>query len=240
MTTSTKMGTVGVVICILLVVVGGPGFGRQAELKIQPGGAILTESGSNCTLNWVYEGMGRRAGQVFIGTAAHCVAEVGEPIQLQDTTFGTPSMVFGRVGFISENFDYSLIRISRKHLSHVDPSMKGYPQIPSGLSTQATAQDGDVIQFSGHGTGFHVTRQTQEGRFGILHEISESAWSAAGPVTPGDSGGPSANVTDGNTALGVVDVICAGIGCTGAGGVTIEALLADAASKGFPIKLKTV
>jgi hypothetical protein len=47
-------------------------------------------------------------------------------------------------------------------------------------------------------------------------------------------------VTDGNKALGVVDVLCVGTQCLGAGGVTVQALLADAAEHGFELTLRTV
>lgn len=208
--------------------------------KIQPGASIINEGGGQCTLNWVYDGIGARAGEVFVGTAAHCVDRVGETITLQTGTFGQPTLDIGQVAFISPRLDYSLIRVDDANLGFVDPAMKGHPSIPAGVSTTETSSLGDLIQFSGNGVGFHATTPTQERRVGILHFNDGTEWSALGPVTPGDSGGPAADITDGNKALGIVTVLCVGTTCAGAGGVSVEGLLEEAASYGFTVAVRTV
>jgi hypothetical protein len=207
--------------------------------KIQPGAAIVSRGGE-CTLNWIYDGLGRHKNEVFVGTAAHCVIDVGDTVSLQAERFGEPLFAIGKVAYISEHHDYSFIRVSPKHFHALDPSVKGHPSIPTGVSTSETAKVGDMIQFSGYGVGFHVTQPTRETRFGVLHTVTSTWWSALGPVAFGDSGGPAADITDGNKALGVVDVLCAGTDCTGAGGVTVEALLDDAAANGFKVRLRTI
>lgn len=222
----------------VLVLAGTP---SQAQTTaIQPGASIVNEGGGQCTLNWVYDGTGAHAGSVFVGTAAHCVDRVGEVITLQTGTFGTPLLQIGEVAFISRTLDYSLIRVFEQNLSLVDPAMKGHPSIPTGVSTTETANLGDLIQLSGNGVGFHATTLSQEERVGVLHFNDGREWSALGPVTPGDSGGPAGNITDSNRALGIVTVLCVGITCSGAGGVSLEGLLQDAAAAGFTVTLRTV
>lgn len=223
-------------IALLAVVIPAPVVAQT--VAIQPGASIINESGGQCTLNWVYDGAGELAGEVYIGTAGHCVDRVGEQITLQSATFGDPLFAIGQVALISPNLDYSLIRVSDENLDLVDPAMKGHPQIPSGMSTTETTNFGDTVQFSGNGVGFHATTLTQEERVGILHHHDETDWSALGPVSPGDSGGPAADVTDGNKALGIVTVLCIGTSCSGAGGVSLEGLLQDAAALGFTVTLR--
>lgn len=208
--------------------------------KIQPGASIINEGGGQCTLNWVYDGIGTHAGEVFVGTAAHCVDRVGESITLQTGTFGEPILVIGEVAFISPTLDYSLIRVDDANLGFLDAAMKGHPNIPTGVSTTETANLGDLIQFSGNGVGFHATTLTQEQRVGVLHYNDGTEWSALGPVTFGDSGGPAGDITDDNKALGIVTVLCVGTTCSGAGGVALEGLLQDAASLGFTVEVRTV
>jgi hypothetical protein len=165
---------------------------------------------------------------------------VGEEITMQTGTFGTSELVIGEVAVISPTYDYSLIRVDPANEGSVSAAMKGHPDIPTGVSTTETAAAGDIVQFSGNGVGFHLLPQTQESRIGVLHFFDGVEWSALGPVSPGDSGGPVADTTDGNKALGVVDVLCVGTQCLGAGGVALETVLSDAAANGFAVSLRTV
>lgn len=209
-------------------------------VTIQPGVSIVNETGGQCTTNWVYDGTGLHAGSVFIGTAAHCVDRVGESVSMQTGTFGRSVLSVGQVAFISSKLDYALIRVANQNLSLVSPAMKGHPGIPTGMSTTESASFGDVVQFSGNGVGFHATTLTQQSRVGVLHYNDGTDWSALGPVSPGDSGGPAADASDGNKALGIVTVLCVGTRCAGAGGVAVEGLLQDAAENGYTITLRTV
>lgn len=239
--TARRARALGVVAAIGLVAVAATPTPVVAQTtKIQPGASIVNESGGQCTLNWVYDGTGAHAGEVFVGTAAHCVDRVGETITLQTGTFGEPILAIGQVAFISPNLDYSLIHVDEANLGFVDPAMKGHPNIPTGVSTTETAELGDLIQFSGNGIGFHATTLTQEQRVGVLYYNDGTEWSALGPVTPGDSGGPAGDITDDNKALGIVTVLCVGTICSGAGGVAVEGLLQDAASFGFTVAVRTV
>jgi hypothetical protein len=59
----------------------------------------------------------------------------------------------------------------------------------------------------------------------------------------GDSGGPVADVTDGNKAFGIVNTVGAAltpVPQAGEGGLSLDALLADGAAQGFPVSVRTV
>lgn len=209
---------------------------------IQPGVSI-TMGGSYCTLNWIYDGTGYQAGTVYGGTAAHCVDSVGQTVELSTGSLGDPVLELGKVAYIDDNLDYAFIEIAAANLSYVNPALKGHPQIPTGVSTTDTAQLGDVIQFSGNGVGFHVTPTTQEQRKGVLVSNDGTQHYVDGAVTPGDSGGPVADVTDGNKALGIVNTVgvgVAGLPYVGEGGVSLQGMFTDAAAAGFTVQLRTV
>jgi hypothetical protein len=216
----------------------------EAADVIQPGSPIVT-GGSGCTLNWIYDGTGALAGNVYGGTAAHCVGFVGQPVNLTTGTFGSTVLQMGTVAYISSSLDTALILIAEEHEDIVDPSLKGHPNIPTGVSTTSTAKVGDIIQFSGNGIGFHLTQQTRESRQGVLVYNDGTQHYVEGPVSNGDSGGPVADVTDGNKALGIVNTLSVAAGSNwgavvGEGGVSLTALLSDAANNGFPVTLRTV
>jgi hypothetical protein len=222
------------------------GVAGAQEAVIQPGVSI-TMDGSFCTLNWIYDGAGPNAGRVYAGTAGHCVSAVGQDVSLASGTLGDPTVTFGDVAYIDGNLDYAFIEIRPEHLGAVNPAMKGHPAFPSGVSTTQTAAEGDVVQFSGHGVGFHLTQPTQEGRIGVLNYNDGSQHYSIGVVTPGDSGGPVGDITDGNKALGIVNTVGVGadgdaltVALVGEGGVSLEGMLADAAAGGFPVQLRTV
>ena len=77
----------------VLVSIQAPGAGAANE-PIQPGVEISTSVGG-CTLNFIYDGTGAQAGKVFGGTAAHCVSELGQDVQLGSTgeTFGDVALI---------------------------------------------------------------------------------------------------------------------------------------------------
>lgn len=227
------------------VAVDGGVAGAQ-DVAIQPGVSI-TMDGSFCTLNWIYDGTGPNAGRVYGGTAGHCVGGVGQDVALATGTLGEPTETFGDVAYIDDDLDYAFIEIRPEFVPAVDPAMKGHPEFPTGVSTTETAAGGDIVQFSGHGTGFHLTEPTQEGRVGVLNDNDGTQHHAVGAVTPGDSGGPVGDATDGNKALGIVNTVGAGVDgeallvvLVGEGGVSLEGMLADAAAGGFPVRLRTV
>ena len=214
---------------------------RAAEV-IQPGSSI-TMGGSFCTLNWIYDGTGTQAGNVYGGTAAHCVSGVGQVVFNATGSLGSATTRIGTVAYVSSALDSALILVDEAREGDVVAALKGHPNIPTGVSTNSAL--GDLIQFSGNGVGFHATQQTRESRVGVLAYDDGTQHYVDGPVSNGDSGGPVADITDGNTALGIVNTL--GVAASsafgaavGEGGVSLPALFADAAANGFPIALRTI
>ena len=216
---------------------------------IQPGSSIVTGD-AFCTLNWVYDGAGKQAGRLYVGTAAHCVEDAGAQadVWLATGTFGSPVIRIGKVAYVGDSKvdgrDYAFIEVDSANYSRVDASLTGHPSFPKGVSTAGTAQPGDLIQFSGHGTGFHASETTREERIGLLNFNDGRAHAVTGPVTPGDSGGPVADISDGDKALGIVTDVGGGLSPdaltvveAGEFGLSLEGVLADAATNGFAVEL---
>ena len=225
---------------IVPIAVAGP---TQAAAPIQPGVSITTDGGC-CTLNWIYDGSGPVAGKVYGGTAAHCVSSVGQRVSLAEASLGEPIEEFGTVAYISSSLDTAFIEVDAGKHGQVNPAMKGHPAIPAGVATAEETAVGDICQFSGNGVGFHLLPPTQESRVGVLVSNDGTQHYCNGPVTPGDSGGPVGDVTAGNKALGIVNTLGVGIQdglpIAGEGGVSMPALLSDAAANGFPVQVRTV
>jgi len=225
------------------VIVASLGVGSapvSAAPVIQPG-VSLEFGGSFCTMNWVYNGSN---GAVYVGAAGHCTTGVGQVVHLATKSLGSIIERIGTVAYVGTSLDYCLIRLDAGVLSQVNASMLGHPTIPKGVSTPSTAKKGDLIQFSGHGVGFDLVGATQKRRVGIFNFFSGGEQFVLGLVSPGDSGGPVADITDGNKAIGIVDTVGVNIVFpkvnVGEGGAAVYALLADAAAHGFPITLRHV
>lgn len=200
----------------------------SAQGKIQPGASM-----DICTLNFVYDGQGTRAGKVYIGTAAHCVEKVGEEIKGEGKPIGT-------VAFIGDaanaNTDYAFIEVLESELGRVDPSVKGYPEYPTGFTVPEDTAAGDVIQISGYGIGFGETQPTQEKRQGVLQSDDAEIYSMSGPSVNGDSGGPFVHVNTGK-ALGIVSRYGFETASTDYG-PTVQGILDKAAKGGFGVSLR--
>ena len=70
------------VLVALVVAIALPGA-AQAAVTLQPGAYHETDAGS-CTLNFSYAGNGK----TYLGTAAHCVASIGQTVRdIDGTTF---------------------------------------------------------------------------------------------------------------------------------------------------------
>jgi hypothetical protein len=141
--------------------------------------------------------------------------------------------------------DYAIIRIDPAVAGQLDPGLAGHPDIPTGVSHGYAK--GDLMQFSGHGVGFDTTAPTREQRVGVLNAIDGGHHDIIGGVSPGDSGGPVADLTDGKTAFGIVDTVGVGVNggalsvvTAGEGGANLDFVLADAAAHGLNLTLRTV
>lgn len=214
-----------------------------AAPPVQPGSPI-TMGGSYCTLNWIYDGTGSRDGTVYAGTAAHCVSGTGQVISLSTGALGDPVQKIGKVAYLNEKLDYALVQIYSSVEPQVDPAMAGHPSIPTGVATTDETNVADICQFSGHGVGFHATPITQQSRVGVLVSNDGTQHYCDGAVTPGDSGGPVGDVTADNQALGIVNTVGVytdgELPGVGEGGLSLQAMLADAKAHGYGLKLRTV
>jgi hypothetical protein len=202
----------------------------SAAVTLQPGAYHETDAGS-CTLNFVYTG----AGKTYLGTAAHCVASIGQSVRDIDGTD------FGKVAFIGDQndtaWDFAFIAVDPEDLGRVSPAVKGHPAFPTGATTAAETLLGDSIQLSGYGLGYDTTPATQEQRQAVMGSDDASTYSVSGPIHWGDSGGPLVHIGTGK-ALGIVSRLCAGA-CSEEG-PTVQGILAKAASRGFAVALRTV
>jgi len=201
----------------------------SAAGTLQPGAYHETDAGS-CTLNFVYTG----AGKTFLGTAAHCVATVGQDVRDQDgETFGRVAVI-GNQDVTAE--DWALIEVLPGALSRVSPKVKGHPGYPTGVTTAAETLTGDTIQLSGYGVGFGTTPGTQERRQAVLNFDDANEYSVTGPLIFGDSGGPLVHIRTGK-ALGIVSRLC--VGSCSEEGPTVQGIIAKAAAKGLSVSLRT-
>jgi hypothetical protein len=202
----------------------------QAAVMLQPGAYHETDAGS-CTLNFAYSG----GGKTYLGTAAHCVASIGQSVRDIDGTD------FGKVAFIGDQnvtqWDFAFIAVDPEDLGRVSPAVKGHPSFPKGSTVPADTLAGDAIQLSGYGLGYGTTPATQEGRQALMGSDDAELYDVTGPIHWGDSGGPLVHVKTGK-ALGIVSRLCAGA-CSEEG-PTVQGILAKAASRGFPVTLLTV
>jgi hypothetical protein len=202
----------------------------SAAVTLQPGAYHETDAGS-CTLNFVYTG----GGTTYLGTAAHCVASIGQPVRDIDGTD------FGKVAFIGDQnttaWDFAFIEVDPEDLGRVSPAVKGHPAFPKGSTTPAETLFGDSIQLSGYGLGYGTTPTTQEQRKAVMGTDDASTYTVSGPIHWGDSGGPLVHIGTGK-ALGIVSRLCAGT-CSEEG-PTVQGILAKAASRGFAVTLRTV
>jgi hypothetical protein len=202
----------------------------SAAVTLQPGAYHETDAGS-CTLNFAYSG----SGKTYLGTAAHCVASIGQQVRDIDGT------VFGKVAFIGDQnvtaWDFAFIEVDPEDLARVSPAVKGHPTFPTGSTTPLETLIGDSIQLSGYGLGYDTTPATQEQRKAVMGTDDTSIYTVSGPIHWGDSGGPLVHIGTGK-ALGIVSRLCAGA-CSEEG-PTVQGILAKAAARGFAVTLRTV
>lgn len=205
----------------------------SAQVKLQPGGELSTTLGG-CTANFVYDGVGARAGKVYLGTAAHCLEDVGDPVEDGSGT------EFGDVAFIHDeaeaSTDYAFIEVRTSELGRVDPSLKGYPTYPTGFTVPEDTTIGDLLQISGFGVGFGETGTTQEKRQGVLQSDNAETYAMSGPSVNGDSGGPLVHIKTGK-ALGVISRYGFETASTDYG-PTMQGVLDKAAKAGFAVTLR--
>ena len=210
---------------------------EPVEGGIQPGDGLLDGPSATftfCTLNFVFDGLGTKVGKVYIGTAGHCVSQ-GEVVH----THGFPS--FGTVVYDNDGelVDFALIEIASGFHANVLADVRGHPGLPTGTTTSATTQTGDLLLLSGYGLGWEVTPTTRERRVGALLSDNPTRYRADTLAVFGDSGGPVLHAGTGR-ALGVISAFSFfAIPPATDAGPTIEGLLPVLAQAGFPVALRT-
>jgi hypothetical protein len=203
-----------------------------AAPSIQPGTFMQSKAGG-CTFSFVYDGTGATAGQVFMGTAAHCVRKVGDLVALANGTVVGDAAVIGSQAKAAT--DWALIRIRPEYVSRVRPGVIGHPAAPSGYAK--TSRPGDLVFFSGYGIPFDSVAATRQNRAGLMVSQSKTRYTLIGSDSWGDSGGPII-LAGNNRAMGIVSRLCIGA-CTSEG-PTVYGILLQAAAKGFAVRLRTV
>jgi hypothetical protein len=202
---------------------------------IQPGD-LMVAGGTQCTLNFVYDGTGSQRGNVYLGTAAHCVNRVGERVS------DGAGRVWGSVAFMgsARNLatDFAFIRVFSQFKSAVRASVKGHTGAPRGVASATGASFGDPVLVSGYGQIFRPVALAREQRRGVLLTGNAQTFQAEVPIFFGDSGGPVVHL-GGNRALGIVSVVCLGT-CGLARGPMVRGVIAKAAARGFHVQLRTV
>ena len=205
-----------------------------AAQTIQPGVFAASEVGG-CTLNFVYDGTGANAGKTYIGTAAHCVEQVGDQVWLDN------GEVIGTIAYLGDQStvgaDFAFVEVKPELVGRVSAAVKGHPSYPTGVTTPQETDAGDDVQISGHGVGYDLTTTTQEKRTAILGYDDDAEYDVIGPIHWGDSGGPLVHIASGK-ALGIVSQLCLGT-CTEMG-PTVAGMIASAAENGFGVRLRTV
>ena len=202
----------------------------SAAVTLQPGAYHETDAGS-CTLNFAYTG----GGNTYLGTAAHCVASIGQRVRdIEGTEFGSVAFIGNQD---TTEWDFAFIRVDSEDLGRVSPAVKGHPTYPRGSTVPTDTLTGDQIQLSGYGLGYDTTQPTQEQRRALMGFDDTELYTVSGPIHWGDSGGPLVHIGTGK-ALGIVSRLCAGA-CSEEG-PTVQGILAKAAASGFPVTLRTV
>jgi hypothetical protein len=217
------------VLVVTLVVLSLPGTAGAAQ-PIQPG-AYHQTGDAGCTLNFIYDG----AGGPYVGTAAHCVDEVGQQ------SFDGDGALIGTVAAIgdedSTEADWALIRIDSGAVGRIDPAVKGHPTYPTGSTVSGETSTGDAVVGSGYGIGFSILNLTRERRPAVLTYDDAELYTVLGALIFGDSGGPIVHQRTGK-ALGIVSRLCFGL-CEEEG-PTVQGIIAKAAAQGVNVSVRRV
>ena len=223
----------------MLVAGAGGADGSPAPAPIQPGAAI--GSGFGCTLNFVFRDDAER---LYIGTAGHCTAEVGQEVSLYEDGSIVGEVVFRHIDYrdpfedpmhngpawihyVAEDPDFALIAVDRERYDDVSPAVRGWGG-PTGVADPSETAVGDLVYVYGQGAG--MRQRGQQARAGSLLGHDEHMFEFAMPISGGDSGSPVIHAATG-MALGHVHGFHNGPPLTRA----LEAL----AAAGFDVELVT-
>lgn len=230
---------------IAIVLLPSPTFVEDAEATshdVRPGDRMVIGNAS-CTVSFLFDGQGGKAGEVYFSTAAHCVGSVGQNVQINGiNNFAVVEWIHPDWDGQDAEVDMALLRVHDDNLDEVQADVRGHDGSPTGVATLSDTGLGDLVQFSGHGTGFGVHPLTREERVGVLWSDAGNIYQVEAPIVFGDSGGPVLHEPTGK-AIGIVSQIVVGC-CTGPGawvqGPNIHHVIDEATDNGFEIELRTV
>jgi hypothetical protein len=232
-----------VAVLLSMGVLAGPASAAAPE-RLQPGMYLANTTGNGCTANFVYDGLDAAYGRVFLGTAAHCVNRVGEPISSGGEVIGTVAALGDAAATAT---DWAMIEIAAPLRSRVEPGILGHPQIPVGLPLRPEeARQNDAVQFSGYGQGFDQLAETRESRTGFLQAFTAEEVRLVGLVSTGDSGGPVVHLPSGRPLAILTSIQPAsasgsdGTYVANVNGPTAIQILAQANGAGLPLRLRTL
>lgn len=195
---------------VLLTAAAGPAGAvpqppRVMFSGVRPG-IQLVIGGSHCTAGFVFQTSGNAfdpAQQLYLGTAAHCVDNVGQAVTAQvisPVTGSREEIALGTVALIGTS-DVALAAIDPAWNSWVSPTVV-YWGGPTGADT--TAAPGTPVRCIGHPLGAPDTP-----RAGVVMTRTTNSVTWSCPTIEGDSGGPL--TTGDGLALAAVFAIVDGI-----------------------------
>ena len=166
-------------------------------IGIRPGSWMISPNW--CTMNFVFS----KDGEIAIGTAGHCVVDVGQRVVLLTVAPATNQSVLVNIGSVilrrnnGGDDDFALVSIEQALLSWVSPTIA----VVGGPCGAYTARETETVWWYGHGTGAGTGGTP---RSGVAHSSHwfESYFFWIGPTSFGDSGS-AVRVDSGLRAAGV-------------------------------------
>ncbi len=192
---------------------------------IQPGSEVETPVGF-CTLNFVFRKPS--TGELFIGTAGHCVEGTNGRVKTEGVAWGTVVLD------VDADTDFALIRIDSNRYSSVRPAVRHWGG-PVGSTVASETQIGSQVVFFGYGMGFG-SAETSRPRQGVLIGDSPDDYTADTLAVFGDSGGPLLHKPTGK-ALGIISSFNVPISTDA--GPTMQHILGALAARGWNLQLQT-
>jgi hypothetical protein len=220
-----------------------PLAGAWAADPIQPGDPIVDGDSVDCTLGFVFEGVGEDAGRLFLSTVAHCVEGEGVVISTENAPdFGTV-VYHGNPDEVAR--DIALVEVDADLHERVDTQVRGHSGAPIGVANDEATELGETVQTYGWGVGFRASDETRGERLGLLMDHNETRAQLLAPISFGDSGGPW--IVDDGRALALTKGTQVTVGCCSSNsmsvhmhGPTVENVIDTAAEAGISIQLGTV
>ena len=184
-----------------------PAQASDALPTIQPGMSVTRGGQAWCTGGFLFDGVGRLRGRHYLGIAAHCFEKnVGEVVH-DGGGARIGRVAYSHWPYTSFADDVALIELDPAVWDRTDPTMVGFPGMPTRVADPAASTPGKVVGVSGWGIATDRDERTRNGRQGVLTRYGDGLWGAELLVSNGDSGAPVVVVADG-AALGSVSNPC--------------------------------